>query len=49
MEFLLCIDTTLYLIADMLGLRVADETSRIIEYQRSLRANSEAFAPVVVG
>jgi transcriptional regulator GlxA family with amidase domain len=45
----LCIDTTLYLIADMLGLRVADETSRIIEYQRSLRANSEAFAPVVVG
>jgi transcriptional regulator GlxA family with amidase domain len=45
----LCIDTTLYLIAAMLGQRVADETARIIEYQRSLRANTEAFAPVIAG
>lgn len=41
----LCIDTTLYLIADMLGQHVADETARIIEYQRALRANREGFAP----
>jgi transcriptional regulator GlxA family with amidase domain len=45
----LCIDTTLYLIAAMLGQRIADETARIIEYQRSLHANCEAFAPVIAG
>ena len=43
----LCIDTTLYLIATMLGQRVADETARIMEYQRAWRANREGFAPVL--
>ena len=44
----LCIDTTLYLIADMLGEHVADETARIMEYQRAWRANREGFAPVLI-
>jgi transcriptional regulator GlxA family with amidase domain len=44
----LCIDTTLHLLADMLGQHTADETARIMEYQRSWRANREAFAPVLV-
>ena len=43
----LCIDTTLHLIADMLGQQVADETARIMEYQRAWRANREGFAPVL--
>jgi transcriptional regulator GlxA family with amidase domain len=43
----LCIDTTLHLIASMLGPHVADETARIMEYQRAWRANREAFAPVL--
>jgi transcriptional regulator GlxA family with amidase domain len=42
----LCIDTTLHLLASMLGQRVADETARIIEYQRAWRANRDGFAPV---
>jgi transcriptional regulator GlxA family with amidase domain len=42
----LCIDTTLYLLAEMLGDRVADETARIMEYQRARRANRERFASV---
>jgi transcriptional regulator GlxA family with amidase domain len=42
----LCIDTTLYLLADMLGPQVADETARILEYQRAWRANRDGFAPV---
>jgi transcriptional regulator GlxA family with amidase domain len=42
----LCIDTTLYLIAGMLGQHVADETARIMEYQRAWRANREGFAPL---
>jgi transcriptional regulator GlxA family with amidase domain len=42
----LCIDTTLHLLAVMLGERVAVETARIMEYQRAWRANREAFAPV---
>jgi transcriptional regulator GlxA family with amidase domain len=41
----LCIDTTLHLIAVMLGQRVAEETARIIEYQRAWKANREGFAP----
>jgi transcriptional regulator GlxA family with amidase domain len=41
----LCIDTTLHLLADMLGQQVADETARIMEYQRAWRANREGFAP----
>ena len=43
----LCIDTTLHLLADMLGQHTADETARIMEYQRAWRANREAFAPVL--
>jgi transcriptional regulator GlxA family with amidase domain len=43
----LCIDTTLHLIASMLGPHVADETARSMEYQRAWRANREAFAPVL--
>ncbi len=45
----LCIDTTLHLLAIMLGERVADETARIMEYQRAWRANRDAFAPVQAG
>jgi transcriptional regulator GlxA family with amidase domain len=43
----LCIDTTLYLLAEMLGQNVADETARIMEYQRAWRANRDGFAPVL--
>lgn len=35
----LCIDTTLYLIAKMVGEDVADETARILEYERAREAN----------
>jgi transcriptional regulator GlxA family with amidase domain len=45
----LCIDTTLHLLARMLGQDVADETARIMEYRRAWRANREAFAPVLTG
>jgi transcriptional regulator GlxA family with amidase domain len=45
----LCIDTTLYLLADMLGAQVADETARIMEYRRAWQANRDGFAPVVAG
>jgi hypothetical protein len=31
----------------MLGPRVADETARIMEYQRAWRANREALAPIM--
>jgi transcriptional regulator GlxA family with amidase domain len=44
----LCIDTTLHLIAAMLGQHVADETARIMEYQRAWRANREGFAPILM-
>jgi transcriptional regulator GlxA family with amidase domain len=43
----LCIDTTLHLLAIMLGQHVADETARIMEYQRAWRANRDGFAPVL--
>ena len=43
----LCIDTTLHLIAGMLGERVADETARIMEYSRARRANREGFTPII--
>ncbi len=43
----LCIDTTLYLLGQMLGQEVAEETARIMEYQRAWRANREGFAPVL--
>jgi transcriptional regulator GlxA family with amidase domain len=45
----LCIDTTLHILANMLGERVADETARVMEYQRAWRANRESFAPVLSG
>jgi transcriptional regulator GlxA family with amidase domain len=44
----LCIDTTLHLLANMLGQHVADETARIMEYQRAWRANREEFAAVLI-
>ena len=40
-----CIDTTLHLLAIMLGPDVAAETARILEYNRAWRANRDAFAP----
>ena len=43
----LCIDTTLHLLGEMLGENVANETARILEYQRAWRANREAFAPML--
>jgi transcriptional regulator GlxA family with amidase domain len=43
----LCIDTTLHLLGDMLGPHVAQETARILEYDRAWRANREGFAPIV--
>jgi transcriptional regulator GlxA family with amidase domain len=43
----LCIDTTLHLLATMLGPQVAQETARILEYDRAWRANRDGFAPVV--
>jgi transcriptional regulator GlxA family with amidase domain len=43
----LCIDTTLHLLATMLGQHVAEETARIMEYQRAWRANRDGFAPVL--
>ena len=42
------IDTTLHLLAGMLGQHVADETARIMEYQRAWKVNREAFAPVLI-
>jgi transcriptional regulator GlxA family with amidase domain len=42
----LCIDTTLHLIAKMLGPEVAKETARIIEYDRAWRANHDGFASI---
>jgi transcriptional regulator GlxA family with amidase domain len=43
----LCIDTTLHLLGDMLGPYVAQETARILEYDRAWRANRDGFAPVI--
>jgi transcriptional regulator GlxA family with amidase domain len=43
----LCIDTTLHLLAGMLGPQVAQETARILEYDRAWRANRDGFAPIV--
>jgi transcriptional regulator GlxA family with amidase domain len=42
----LCIDTTLYLLGQTLGEHVADETARIMEYQRARRANRQGFLSV---
>jgi transcriptional regulator GlxA family with amidase domain len=43
----LCIDTTLYLLAKMLGDHVADETARIMEYKRAWRVNRDEFPAIV--
>ena len=43
----LCIDTTLYLLAGMLGQHVADETARIMEYSRAWQANRDGYAPLL--
>ncbi len=40
----LCIDTTLHILEKMLGEQVADETARILEYQRARKANRDADA-----
>lgn len=37
----LCIDTTLHIIARLMGEEVAQETARIIEYQRARKANAD--------
>jgi transcriptional regulator GlxA family with amidase domain len=44
----LCIDTTLYLLGKMLGDAVADETARIMEYQRARKANLDASTPITM-
>lgn len=43
----LCIDTTLHIIARMLGTHVADETARIMEYSRARQAN-ELYFPTIM-
>ena len=40
----LCIDTTLHILATLLGAPVANETARILEYQRARQANLNAEA-----
>lgn len=40
----LCIDTTLHILETLLGAEVADETARILEYQRAREANRNAEA-----
>jgi transcriptional regulator GlxA family with amidase domain len=40
----LCIDTTLYILEKMLGEQVADDTARILEYQRARKANRDPEA-----
>ena len=45
----LCIDTTLHLNARELGMSVARETARILEYSRAWEANQRQFPPIVVG
>lgn len=40
----LCIDTTLHVLEKLLGAQVADETARIMEYQRARQSNLNAEA-----
>ena len=40
----LCIDTTLHILKKLLGAEVANETARILEYQRARQANLNAEA-----
>jgi transcriptional regulator GlxA family with amidase domain len=44
----LCIDTTLYLLQNLFGLDVAEETARTIEYHRAWYANLDQFPPVII-
>jgi transcriptional regulator GlxA family with amidase domain len=44
----LCIDTTLHIIAKMLGPDVADTTARILEYCRARSANQSEFSGIDV-
>lgn len=43
----LCIDTTLHILASLLGEKVADETARILEYDRARAANRTGFPPLI--
>ena len=43
----LCIDLTLYLLARLFGGDMAQETARILEYQRAWAANRAQFPPVM--
>ncbi len=42
----LCIDATLHLLARLFGPEMADETARILEYQRAWAANRTQFPPI---
>jgi transcriptional regulator GlxA family with amidase domain len=43
----LCIDTTLHILGKMLGEQIANDTARILEYQRALEANKNVQAFLV--
>jgi transcriptional regulator GlxA family with amidase domain len=43
----LCIDTVLHLLGRIYGEAMADEVTRILEYQNARAANLERFPPVV--
>ncbi len=43
----LCIDTVLHVLAKFLGAEVANETARIIEYDRAWAANLQQFPPLI--
>lgn len=44
----LCIDATLHLLARLFGQDMADETARILEYQRATEVNRRLFPPVLL-
>jgi len=43
----LCIDTTVYLLQNLFGRRLTEETAHTIEYHRAWRTNAEEFPPVI--
>jgi transcriptional regulator GlxA family with amidase domain len=43
----LCIDTMLHVLKKSFGPEVADETARLMEYQRAWAANLEQFPPFI--
>jgi transcriptional regulator GlxA family with amidase domain len=45
----LCIDTTLHILSTMLGPDIANETARILEYDRAWAANRAGFPPLIGG